>query len=76
MAKEVITKFFDAAVTDETLAEELAVLATENGYEFTAAEFLGLGAARPLSDEDVENIQGRGVVPGWPTFGPGFREPT
>lgn len=43
MAKEIITKFFDAAVTDKALAAELTALATENGYDFTAEELLELG---------------------------------
>lgn len=54
MAKENITKFFDAAVTDKTLAAELAALATEHGCDFTAEELLELGAVRPLSDADAE----------------------
>ena len=58
MAKENITKFFDAAMTDKALAEKLAALAVEHGYDFTADELLKLGAARPLSDEDLENTVG------------------
>ena len=61
MAKEDITKFFEAAMTDRALAGKLAALAAENGYAFTAAELLELGAARPLSDGDAETVSG-----GWP----------
>ena len=53
MAKENIAKFFDATVTDKALAEKVAALAAENGYDFTAAELLELGEARPLSDEEA-----------------------
>ena len=53
MAKENIEKFFDAAMTDQPLAEKVAALAAENGYAFTAAELLELGAARPLTDEET-----------------------
>lgn len=63
MEKENITKFFDAAITDKALADKVAALAMENGYDFTAAEFLELGAARPLSDEGMEGIQGGGLTP-------------
>lgn len=62
MAKEAITKFFDAAMTDRALAEKLAALATENGYDFTAEELLELDAARPISDGDVEDVSGGGAV--------------
>lgn len=58
MAKEIITKFFDVATTDKALAVELAALATENGYDFTAEELLELGAARPLSDDEAEGVAG------------------
>lgn len=64
MAKENITKFFDTAMTDKALAAELAALATENGYDFTVAELLELGAVRPLSDEGVEKVDG-GFTPAW-----------
>ena len=58
MAKENITKFFNAAVTDPALAEKLAALAAENGCAFTAAELLELGAARPLEDEEATKAVG------------------
>lgn len=40
MAKENITKFFDAAMTDKVLAERLAALAAEKGHNFIAGELL------------------------------------
>lgn len=55
MAKENIAKFYDAAMTDKALAAELAAL---------AAEFLELGAARPLSDEDAGDVSGGGYLHG------------
>lgn len=58
MANENIAKFFDAAITDKALAEKLAALAAENGYDFTAEELLKLGAARPLSDAEAEDAAG------------------
>lgn len=58
MTKENIAKFFDTAMTDKVLAEKLAALATENGYDFMAEELLEFGAARPIPDEDVENAEG------------------
>ena len=58
MAKENITKFFEAAAADKALAEKLAALAVENGYAFTAAELLELGAARPLEDDEVKKASG------------------
>lgn len=67
MAKEDITKFFDMAVADKTLAAELAALATENGYDFTAEELLELGETRPISDEESNQIQGGIFMFGRPT---------
>ena len=64
MAKENIAKFFGAAMTDKALAEKAAALAAESGYDFTAAELLELGTARPLSDEELENTGG-GWLPGF-----------
>ena len=58
MAKENITKFFDAAMSDKALAEKLAALAVENGYAFTAAELLEYGAARLLEDDEMEDVSG------------------
>ena len=58
MAKENITKFFDTAMTDKVLAKKLAVLAVENGYDFTAEELLEFGVARPIPDNDAEKIHG------------------
>ncbi len=62
MAKENIAKFFDTAMTDKALAEKVAALAKECGYDFTAAELLEFGKARPLSDEEVAGAAG-GWVP-------------
>lgn len=45
MAKENIRRFIDVAMTDKSLAEKVAALATEHGFDFTAAELLELGAA-------------------------------
>lgn len=42
-------------MTEKVLAKKLAALAVENGFDFTAAELLEFGAARPLSDTDAEN---------------------
>lgn len=73
MAKENITKFFDAAVTDKTLAAELAALATEHGCDFTAEELLELGVARPISENEASAVSGGIYLP----FGsvlPGFRK--
>ncbi len=58
MAKENIAKFFNAAMTDKALSEKAAALASENGYDFTAAELLELGSARPIADADMENAAG------------------
>ena len=63
MAKENITKFFEAAAADKALAEKLAALAAENGYAFTAAELLELGAARPLGDEEATKAVGGSRTP-------------
>ena len=71
MTKENIAKFFDAVVTDKTLAAELAALATENGYDFTAEELLELGEAWPLSDDDAEKAVAAGVTITSNPFGPG-----
>lgn len=45
MAKENIRRFIDVAMTDKSLAEKVAALATEHGFNFTAAHLLELGAA-------------------------------
>ena len=58
MAKENITKFFDAAMTDKVLAENVSALAAEHGYGFTAEELLEFGVARPLSDEETQMAAG------------------
>lgn len=58
MPKENITKFIDAALTDQVLAGKVAALAAASGYGFTAAELLALGAARPISDEELESVPG------------------
>ena len=58
MAKERIMKFFETAKADQALAEKLAALSTENGYDFTAEELLDLGAARPLTDEEANTASG------------------
>lgn len=65
MAKENIAKFFGAVVTDKALAEKLAALAKESGYDFTAEELLELGAARPLTNDEMARAAG-----GYPTKGP------
>ncbi len=56
MAKENIAKFFNAAMTDKALAEKLAALAAENGYDFTAAELLELGSAKALFEAKGADI--------------------
>ncbi len=62
MAKENIAGFFNAAMTEKALAEKLAALAAENGFEFAAEELLELGSARPIDDADMENAAGGGVT--------------
>ena len=67
MAKENITKFFEAAAADQALAEKLAALAAENGYAFTAAELLELGVTHSITDEELlfvtaAGITGRGIT--------------
>ena len=65
MAKENIAKFFDTAMTDKALAAELAALATENGYDFTVAELLELGAAYLISNNDAgKAVAAGGGLPG------------
>lgn len=69
MAKENISRFIEAAITDKALAAKVAALATENGYGFTADEFLELGETRPLSDNDAGDARGGGAIPpgvAWP----------
>ncbi len=58
MSKENIAKFFDAAMTDKALSEKVASLAAEHGYDFTAAELIELGTARPLSDDETGGAAG------------------
>ncbi len=58
MEKENIARFFSAVMTDKALAEKVASLATEHGCDFTAEELLELGAARPLSDDEVAGAAG------------------
>ena len=58
MAKENITKFIDAAMSDKALTEKVAALAAEHGYDFTAEELLKYGSARPLSDAETEGATG------------------
>lgn len=58
MAKENIARFFEAAMTDKTLAGKVAALAVENGCPFTAGEFLEIGEASPLSDEELGDASG------------------
>lgn len=53
MAKENIAKFFCLVMTNKLLTDKLAALAAENGFDFTAAELLEMGAARPLSDGEA-----------------------
>lgn len=64
MAIENILRFIDMAMTDKTLAAKVAALASENEYDFTAAELLELGERYPLSDIDVGNMTGSGGLPG------------
>ncbi len=61
---ENIAKFLEAAITGKALAEKAAALATEHGYDFTAAELLELGKARPLSDDEMASAAG-GWLPGF-----------
>lgn len=62
MAKENITKFIDAGMTDKVLAGKLAALAVEHGCDFTAEELLEFGTARPISDGEMVKAVG-GVSP-------------
>lgn len=78
MAKENITKFFDAAMTDKVLAEKLAALAAEHGYGFTAADLPGTGdkadsptdtdSVQSLSDTEAESVSGGRVHSGYYTI--------
>lgn len=73
MAKENISRFIDAATTDKALAEKVAVLASENDYDFTADELLEMGAACPFPDNNFKNIRGgiRPFIPTTPKHPPG-----
>ncbi len=58
MAKENIAKFFNAAMSDKTLAGKLAALAKEHGCEFTAAELLKYAEAGSISDKELDKVSG------------------
>lgn len=58
MAKENIEKFFETAMVDPVLAGKVAALTAKSKYEFTAAELLEWGAARPLTDEEAMGAAG------------------
>lgn len=62
MAKENIVKFFEAAVSDQGLAEQISGLAAENGCAFSAQELLEIGEQRPLSDEEVDDAAGGNIL--------------
>lgn len=70
MAMENITKFFDAAMTDKVLAEKIAALAVENGYNLTAEELLESGVARPLSEDEAERATGGSRHLSWGPISP------
>lgn len=58
MATENVMDFLEAAMTDRTLAEKLAALASENGFECTAEELLELGEAMPIADDETDGAVG------------------
>lgn len=65
MARETIAEFMEATMTEKALADKVVALAVEHGYDFTAEEFLELGAACPLSDDDAEKaVAAGGGLPG------------
>lgn len=68
MAKNNIIKFLNATTTNKELADKVATLATEYGYDFTDEELLKLGYAVPISDEETETIEGGRVTFKGPRF--------
>ncbi len=63
MAKENIARFINAVTTDNALAEKVVALAVEHGYDFTAAELMELGSARPLSDDEAAGVAAGALHP-------------
>lgn len=62
MANESIKKFFEASLTDQTLAKKLSVLAAQEGYKKAAEEFGALGETSELSDDESAEVSGGGTV--------------
>lgn len=56
--KIAIDDFFNAILTDEALAAQVAELAEKAGYHFTAADLLELGEAQPISDDETVQAAG------------------
>ena len=66
-----MANFFDAILTDEALAAQVAELAGKAGYPFTAEDLLELGKARPLSDDETAQAAGGSSYQRWtPQFTP------
>ena len=64
-----MANFFDAILTDEALAAQVAELAGKAGFPFSAEDLLELGKAQPLSDGEAAEAAGGGRL-GW---APGIR---
>ena len=56
--KTAIARFFEAILTDEALAAQVAELAGKAGYAFTAGDLLELGEAQPISDDETAEAAG------------------
>lgn len=58
MGTQTIQKFLAAATTDRAIAEKVAALALESGYEFTAAELLEARLVQEISDAEIADATG------------------
>ena len=62
-----MANFFDAILTDEALAAQVAELAGKAGFPFSAEDLLELGKAQPLSDGEAAEAAG-GLDTGRPYY--------